>query len=88
MQLIFDIPFLTISTKPDLYLHPTILPSYFPPTKKSAHRHYGDERCFVFLNHSEHLPALFLLPFLHSIQLLLLSPGRLYFCLLTEQVET
>ena len=28
----------------DLYLHPTILPSYFPPTKKSARRHYGDER--------------------------------------------
>ncbi len=36
-----------ISTNTDLYLHPTILPSYFPPTKKSAHRHYGDERCSV-----------------------------------------
>ena len=35
---------LVTSTNPDLYLHPTILPSYFPPTKKSARRHYGDER--------------------------------------------
>ena len=32
---------------PGSYLHPTILPSSFPPTIKSAHRHYGDGRCSI-----------------------------------------
>ena len=42
-------------------------------------RHYGDERSSLYSYYSEHLPALFFLPFLYSIQLLLLSPSRLDF---------
>ena len=43
--------------------------------KKSAHRHNGDEREFLFTSHnSEHLPIQFLFSFSSAGKLLLLSP--------------